>query len=230
MQCPQCGSDNRPGAIFCSSCAYRLLPEETAEDRPGYQGALEDNTRPASDTARMSAAPTEPSPSPEPVPAEPARAEPPPGEVARAEPPPGEAARAEPAPPAGPPRARRGGLIAVAVVGWVVAIVALVAAGLLATSRANLSTEAADLRDQVENQEQIVRARQTDVTSLREENDEVEEKLSICKKTARTSRQVYELWVDLVSTFNVSRGERIFTKLLNMDEQWDRANERCLAQ
>jgi hypothetical protein len=58
----------------------------------------------------------------------------------------------------------------------------------------------------------------------------MEEKLSICKKTARTSRQVYELWVDLVSTFNASQGERIFTKLLNIDERWDRANGRCLAQ
>jgi chromosome segregation ATPase len=115
-------------------------------------------------------------------------------------------------------------------VGWALAIVALVAAGLLAASRASLSTEAADLRDQVEDQEQIVRARQTDLTSLREQNTEMEEKLSICKKTARTSRQVYELWVDLVSTFNASQGERIFTKLLNIDERWDRANERCLAQ
>jgi hypothetical protein len=120
--------------------------------------------------------------------------------------------------------------VAVAIAGWVVAIVALVAAGLLAMSRSNLSTEVADLRDQVEDQEQIVRARQTDLTSLREQNDEVEGKLSVCKKTARTSRQVYELWVDLVSSFNVSQGERIFTKLLNIDEQWDRANERCLAQ
>ena len=203
MNCPRCGSENRPGAIFCSSCAYRLVAEDALSTDSGSQGGTE--TDQVSDTAPLSAAPVEPTPPPEGIPA-------------------------EPAPPPAPARIRRGGLATLAIVGWALAIVALVAAGLLAASRASLSTEAADLRDQVEDQEQIVRARQTDLTSLREQNTEMEEKLSICKKTARTSRQVYELWVDLVSTFNASQGQRIFTKLLNIDERWDRANERCLAQ
>jgi zinc ribbon protein len=206
MNCPRCGSENRPGAIFCSSCAYRLEAEEEAPVGAGVQGMREATTDPATDTAPLSGAPIEPAPS-------------------------AEVAPADSAPPPTPAPPRRGGLVVVAIVGWVVAIVALAAAGFLAASRSSLSTEAADLRDQVEDQEQIVRARQTDLTRLREQNDELDGKLSVCKKTARTSRQVYELWVDLVSSFtNVSQGERIFTKLLNIDEQWDRANERCLAQ
>jgi hypothetical protein len=138
---------------------------------------------------------------------------------------------ADPAGPPPPGPARPGRSQPAVLIAWGVAVAAIIAAALMTASRAGLSTEAADLRDQVEDQQQVVRARQTDIEALRKANADMEGKLEECQRMARTSRDAYDLWIDLASSFdNPEQAGRAFTKLINISEKWDRAIERCLAQ
>jgi hypothetical protein len=174
MVCPRCGTENRASATFCTSCSYRLIPEEPRGESP------------------------EPGP-------------PPPD-------------RSPPSP------TRRGGPLPITLIGWAVALIALTLLVLMTVSRAGLSSEAIDLRDRVEDQEVILRARQTDIEALRKANEDMEHRVEVCQKTARTSEDAYNLWIDLVSNFDTEGVRRTFTKLFNFTERWDRANTRCLAQ
>lgn len=115
--------------------------------------------------------------------------------------------------------------------GWAVAVVAIGAAVFLLLSRADLSSEVVQLRDRVDDQQQLLRARQTYIEGYREKNDDLEAKVDVCQKAAQVSRDAYNEWIDLAASFGRPvDASRSYRNLLNVSEEWDRTTTECLAQ
>lgn len=213
MNCPRCGAENRDEATFCTNCGHRLAehPTATAEAAPVPQEGQ--GTGETANLTELSA----------PVPPPPA----PPSPVSSRD----SAARwpeAEAPSRLAPTKGRR--RMALSLGGWAVAVVAIGAAVFLLLSRADVSSEVVQLRDRVDDQQQLLRARQTYIEGYREKNDDLEGKVDVCQKAARVSRDAYNEWIDLAASFGPVDASRSARNLLNVSEEWDRTTTECLAQ
>jgi hypothetical protein len=220
--CGRCGAENQTDARFCLQCGHELgalssgspggfgspAPVSPVPQTPAT-GPIAGTQVAAGDTAPLSSVP---------------------GSVTEGVPRP--APQAYAGLPAQVPAPTRRGTIGnpFAVVGWIVAVLAVAASLFLWISRQGLADRYEALQDRLEERSDDLAARAGEVEALQEERAELEGMFDVCQHASELGQGFMDAWMEVFSAGSRAEANQVFAELIVLSDDWQQALTECLAQ
>lgn len=219
LSCPRCGVQNRPEARFCRECGSALPtagagtePLTTRPDpEPTVRTEGEDRLPGESSAGR--------SPTSAPGPPEEHRDEPFAAAAAQTA-----ASAAQPVPGRRPRLFRNFPLLTA----LILAVLALAAAVFVWLQLSDLQSRHDQVRADLEKTSELLKSREADLTSVRDEKAEVEESLALCQEASETGERFLDASLQFYTAATRQQAGRIFRKAVGLSTEWERAMNECL--
>jgi hypothetical protein len=221
LSCPRCGVQNRPQASFCRECGSALPAAGAISEPLATRPDPGPTVRTGAEDPSLGEGSADRSPISAPDPPEGH------GEEAFAS---AAAQTAAPAVQSVPGRRPRLFRNIPALTALILAVLALAAAVFVWLQLSDLQGRHDRVQADLEKTSDLLKSREADLKSVRDEKAEVEESFAVCQEASETGVRFLDTSLQLYTAATQQQAGRIFRKMVGLSTEWERAMDDCLDQ